>query len=62
MTLPVGVDGPEEVEMSVHCDVVVFSWLLDYVKSSRSYPAISKVRSEQRLVTWVNQRDVGEPA
>jgi hypothetical protein len=22
------------VEMSVHCDVVVFSWLLDYVKSS----------------------------
>ena len=50
-----GVDGPEEVEMSVHCDVVVFSWLLDYVKSSRSYPAISKVR--ERLVAHAEQNN-----
>lgn len=36
-------DAYRSVEMSVHCDVVVFSWLLDYVKSSRG-PAIAKVR------------------
>ena len=30
-----GVLGPHELEMSVHCDIAVFSWLLEYVKASR---------------------------
>jgi len=49
----------EEVDISVHCDVQIFDWLMNYVRrntpteGNREKPRLGKNESNERVISYV---------